>query len=225
LTATIPLRDLDPGDPRVRVERSPVSLARSLFRDLKRTLEVVFAALLLVAFSPFLLAAILAIEATSRGPGIYTQWRVGRRGRLFRMYKLRTMVADAELATGPVWAADHDPRVTPLGRLLRATHLDELPQLVNVLRGEMSLVGPRPERPTFVRDFAQRIPNYAARLEVRPGITGLAQVCRGYDRTLVDVERKLCYDLIYIRRMCWLLDLRILVATLRKAVPVTGRPA
>ncbi len=135
------------------------------------------------------------------------------------MFKLRSMVADAEVRSGPVWCTERDPRITPLGRFLRATHLDELPQLINVLKGEMSLVGPRPERPVFVKKLSREIPNYMARLEVRPGITGLAQVCHGYDRTVEDVKRKLAYDLVYIRRMGWLVDMRILVATLRKAVP------
>ena len=186
----------------------------------KRVFDVVVSVVLLAAFLPFLAAAMIFIEATSPGAALFVQWRVGRRGRLFRMYQLRTMVQDAEKGTGPVWAKDRDPRVTPLGRFLRDSHLDELPQLWNVIRGEMSLVGPRPERPIFVQDFSKRIPNYAARMEVRPGITGLAQVYRGYDATIEDVRRKLAYDLVYIRRMNVLLDIKIMFKTLKKAIPV-----
>ncbi len=215
----------DARDARVIPQIAPLSRTRAAFPESKRVCDLVIAVALLGLFAPFLLFAGLLIELTSRGPALYVQWRVGRRGRLFRMYKLRTMVQDAEERCGPVWAAEADPRITPIGALLRATHLDELPQLWNVIRGEMSLVGPRPERPVFVRTFTQSIPNYAARLEVRPGITGLAQIRQGYDRTLTDVQRKLQYDLIYIRRMCWLVDLRILVATARKVVPLSWRAA
>lgn len=189
----------------------------------KRVFDVAASIVLLAAFLPFLAAAMIFIEATSPGAALFVQWRVGRRGRLFRMFKLRTMVQDAEKGTGPVWAQDRDPRVTPLGRFLRDTHLDELPQLWNVIRGEMSLVGPRPERPLFVQDFTKRIPNYAARLEVRPGITGLAQVYRGYDATIEDVRRKLAYDLVYIRNMSVLLDIKLMFKTLGKAIPVQLR--
>lgn len=189
----------------------------------KRVFDVAASIVLLAAFLPFLAMAMIFIEATSPGAALFVQWRVGRRGRLFRMYKLRTMVQDAEKGTGPVWAQDRDPRVTPLGRFLRDTHLDELPQLWNVIRGEMSLVGPRPERPLFVQDFTKRIPHYAARMEVRPGITGLAQVYRGYDATIADVRRKLAYDLVYIRRMSVLLDIKIMFKTLGKAIPVQLR--
>lgn len=193
--------------------------------DAKRVFDIAVSSILLAVFMPFLVASALLIEATSPGSALYVQWRVGRRGRLFRMYKLRTMVQDAEKGTGPVWAKSRDPRVTGFGRLLRDSHLDELPQLWNVLRGEMSLVGPRPERPVFVQDFSESIPNYAARLEVRPGITGLAQVFRGYDKTVSDVRRKLAYDLLYIRRMSVALDLYIMFRTLGKAIPVAPREA
>jgi lipopolysaccharide/colanic/teichoic acid biosynthesis glycosyltransferase len=210
------------AQPAQRAPLAPPRRARvTAFASAKRVIDVVIASLLLLTFLPFLVAAAIAIEATSPGAALFVQWRVGRRGRLFRMYKLRTMVQDAERVTGPVWARDRDPRCTPVGRFLRDTHLDELPQLWNVLRGEMSLVGPRPERPIFVQDFNQTVPNYAARLEVRPGITGLAQVYRGYDHTLQDVRKKVAYDLLYIRRMCLFLDLKILWKTLGKAMPVS----
>jgi lipopolysaccharide/colanic/teichoic acid biosynthesis glycosyltransferase len=136
------------------------------------------------------------------------------------MLKFRSMYEDAESETGPVWACgdDNDPRVTPLGRFLRRTHLDELPQLANVLKGQMSLIGPRPERPCFVREFRGQIADYEKRLSVRPGITGLAQVRAGYDRTMRDVRRKVKLDLLYVRRMCWWVDAVIAVVTVRKAV-------
>ena len=137
------------------------------------------------------------------------------------MYKFRTMVVDAEQA-GPVWAdPEDDPRVTRIGRLLRRSHLDELPQLFNVLWGHMSLVGPRPERPFFVARLDQTIPGYDNRLLVQPGITGLAQVHYRYDQTLADVKRKLRFDLLYVKRMCLMLDLRILAWTC--VVVLTGR--
>jgi len=161
-----------------------------------------------------LLAAI--VKMTSEGPAFYKQTRVGKDGKLFDIIKLRTMYVDAEARTGPVWCKDNDPRVTPFGRFLRRTHLDELPQLFNVLKGEMSLVGPRPERPHFVEKLKKEIPHYEDRLRVKPGITGLAQVRHKYDETIEDVKRKVAYDLLYIRRMCLMVDLLILLLTTRK---------
>ena len=137
-------------------------------------------------------------------------------GRVFNIIKLRTMRADAEAETGPVWTPGRDSRITPLGLVLRRTHLDELPQLINVLRGEMSLVGPRPERPHFVEKLKDRVPRYEERLLVKPGITGLAQLRCGYDQTVRDVARKVRVDALYIRRMCWLVDFRILLGTIGK---------
>ncbi len=184
----------------------------------KHALDCLVAVTLLTLFAPFIALAALAIELTSPGAAFFVQWRVGRHGRLFRMFKLRTMATDAEVASGPVWSTEADPRITVIGRILRATHLDELPQLINVLKGEMSLVGPRPERPMFVKRLTREIPHYAARLEIRPGITGLAQVCQAADQTMEDVKSKLAFDLTYIRRMGWWIDARILVATVGKAL-------
>ncbi len=184
------------------------------FRRLKPVFDFVVSAIVVVLAGPVLLACMAAVRLTSRGPVFYTQWRVGQGGRLFRIYKFRTMRVDAERETGPVWAAgEDDPRLTPIGGWLRRHHLDELPQLINVIKGEMSLVGPRPERPVFVREFAGKWPDYRRRLQVKPGLTGLAQVRNGYDRHERDVRRKLVFDLLYIRRMCWWLDLRILART------------
>jgi lipopolysaccharide/colanic/teichoic acid biosynthesis glycosyltransferase len=128
------------------------------------------------------------------------------------------MRANAEAETGPVWAKDNDPRVTLVGRFLRKSHLDELPQVLNVLRGEMSLVGPRPERPIFVSEFNTSIRQYYRRLSIKPGITGLAQVRYKYDETMGDVRKKLAYDLLYIRKMCWYLDLTIIFLTIGKVL-------
>jgi len=161
-----------------------------------QAIESLLALALLVAASPVLLACVVAIKLTSRGPAFYKQERVGKGGRNFNIFKLRTMSVDAERETGPILSWKADPRVTPLGNFLRRTHLDELPQLFNVMRGEMALVGPRPERPFFVNRFRNEVLNYRQREQVKPGITGLAQVCCGYDAT---PEEKLEFDLLYIR--------------------------
>lgn len=170
------------------------------------------AALLLPAL-PLIGLLVVLVRLTSRGPGIFRQTRVGRNGRLFVMYKLRTMSLDAEATSGPVWAQQRDPRVTWLGRLLRRLHLDEFPQLFNVVKGEMALVGPRPERPEFVARLARELPDYLDRLSVRPGITGLAQINLPPDSTLDDVRRKLVLDLEYVARGNLLFDVRIFLAT------------
>lgn len=176
--------------------------------------------MLLVA-APVIGICMLLIRLTTKGPVFYKQERVGLNGRTFTLYKLRTMCVNAESATGPVWAKlkpgnsriEDDPRVEPVGRVLRRTHLDELPQLFNVLRGDMSLVGPRPERPYFVNQFMQQIPGYERRLAVKPGITGLACIRAGADRNIRDVRRKVKLDCLYIHRMCWWVDLVIIFKT------------
>ena len=165
---------------------------------------------------PLILSLMALVRLTSRGPSLYRQVRLGLDGRPYRILKLRTMYDDCERATGPQWAKARDPRATPLGRVLRATHLDELPQLWNVVRGEMSLVGPRPERPEFVRELELEIPNYRERLRVKPGITGLAQVQLPPDEDLAGVTRKVAYDVYYVERITPWLDLRILIGTALK---------
>ncbi|TMQ61159.1 MAG: sugar transferase [Candidatus Eisenbacteria bacterium] len=181
---------------------------------LKRALDVAVATMGLLFALPLWCLIAIAIRLESRGPIFYRQERVGLGRRPFRMYKFRTMVADAERGTGPVWATDGDPRITRLGAILRSTHLDEVPQFLNVLRGEMSIVGPRPERPALVERLAASIPGYEDRCAVLPGITGLAQVRSGYDRSIGTVRRKLRYDRYYIRRRgCLSMDLRIMAAT------------
>lgn len=179
---------------------------------LKRFLDFCFALVGLVLLAPVMAVSALLIRLSSPGPVIFRQERVGLGGQSFTLYKFRTMVVDAEGATGPILAAGkHDERLTTAGRWLRFTRLDELPQLWNVLRGEMSLVGPRPERPCFVREFEQQTPSYALRHRVRPGITGLAQVCGGYH---TDARDKLRFDLIYVSHRSFWLDLSILARTL-----------
>ncbi|HEY1381808.1 MAG TPA: sugar transferase [Gemmataceae bacterium] len=188
----------------------------------KRGLDCVLAAVLLVASAPVVLAAMAVVRLTSRGPAVYTQTRVGYGGRPFTIYKIRTMVDNCESLTGPRWCVPGDPRVTPVGGWLRRLHIDELPQLLNVLKGEMSLVGPRPERPEFVTKLVREIPNYDGRHAVLPGITGLAQIHLPPDTEVAHVERKLTYDLYYARHIGLRLDLSILVGT---ALQVFGVPA
>ena len=180
----------------------------------KRIIEVIVVVLLLPAAVVLIMVCALLIKIFSSGPVFYRQERVGQGGKPFWLLKLCTMVPDAENTTGPVWATESDPRVTALGRLLRKTHLDELPQLFHVLTGRMALIGPRPERPYFVRQFIQHLPFYMIRLSVRPGITGWAQVNNHYDTCFGDVCEKLWYDLYYIRHLSLRLDLAILRHTL-----------
>ena len=182
----------------------------------KATLDGLAALAMLVISWPLILTLMALVRLTSRGPALYRQVRLGLDGRPYLILKLRTMYHDCERATGPQWAKACDPRATPLGRILRATHLDELPQLWNVVRGEMSLVGPRPERPEFVRQLERVIPGYRERLRVRPGITGLAQVQLPPDEDVDSVARKVAYDVFYVERIHPWLDLRILVGTALK---------
>lgn len=186
--------------------------AASYFRW-KSILDRVLAAVLLVPGIPVIGLAIASIRLTSKGPGIYRQTRVGKGGRSFTMYKIRSMRQDAENGTGPVWTAENDDRITRVGRFLRKSHLDELPQLFNVLKGEMSLIGPRPERPEFVALLSQEIPNYLDRLTVKPGITGLAQINLDPDVDIESVRRKLVLDSEYIRNATVFFDARMLLTT------------
>ena len=199
-----------------------------------RAVNVALATLALIVVSPIMALVALAVRLTSRGPVLYTQTRVGvdrrerrtiamydRRtgnqgGRVFTIFKFRSMYVDAEARSGAVWATKNDPRVTPLGRFLRASRLDELPQLLNVIRGDMNIVGPRPERPSIFAQLRQDIHEYPLRQRARPGITGLAQISQSYDACLDDVRRKVHYDLEYLRRQSLLEDLRIMA----KTVPV-----
>ena len=179
-----------------------------------RVRDVTICAGLLIATLPVSLAAVCLIKLDSPGPVFYHQVRAGLHGQPFTLLKFRTMRPDAE-SGGPSWAAVRDPRITRIGAHLRAARIDELPQLLNVLRGDMSLIGPRPERPHFVAQLVEVIPGYHQRTEILPGITGWAQVNRPYGASVEDARDKLRYDLYYVRHRSRLLDLRILMATIR----------
>jgi sugar transferase (PEP-CTERM system associated) len=184
-------------------------------RVVKRAFDVVMASLLLMLAAPVMLAAAIAIFLESGRPIIFRQERVGLGGRTFWLLKFRSMRPDAEKDGVPRWACDDDPRITPVGRFLRRSRIDELPQLINVLRGEMSFVGPRPERPYFVAQLTEQVPFYGARHSVKPGVTGWAQVRYCYGASVEDAVRKLELDLFYVKNHSLLLDLLILAKTVR----------
>ena len=193
----------------------------------KAMVDLAVAAVLLVLASPVILLCLVAVRLGSKGSPLYSQKRLGSSGRIITIYKIRTMYVDCERDFGPMWSGPGDPRVTPLGRLLRATHLDELPQLLNVLRGEMSLIGPRPERPEIVAQLERCFPAYRDRLRVPPGLSGLAQILQGPDTSLHSVQTKLRYDIHYLDNHGFWLDLRIALATplylLRAPGPIIAR--
>ncbi len=189
----------------------------------KRGIDLVIGTLGLIFLAILIPPIALANRLTSPGPLFYTQQRVGKGARSFEMIKFRSMVPEAEDIDGPVWAHKEDPRVTIAGRWLRKLHLDEFPQVVNVLRGEMSLIGPRPERPQFVRVLADEIPYYRARHSIRPGITGWAQIHQDYGSSTEDSKVKLEFDLYYIKKSSLYLDLVILLRTITKVVGLKGR--
>lgn len=185
-------------------------------RFLKRGFDIVFAAGALVVGAPLMLIIAALIKLTSPGPVFYRQERVGLDGKVFRLFKFRSMIPDAEAKTGPVFAKENDERITPLGRILRRTSLDELPQLFNVLRGDMSVVGPRPERPVFVERFASEVPRYLERHKVKSGMTGWAQV-NGL-RGNTSIARRVEYDLYYIENWSLLFDIRIIIRTIWQVI-------
>jgi exopolysaccharide biosynthesis polyprenyl glycosylphosphotransferase len=189
---------------------------------IKRGMDFTLALAGLALFALLLPPLALAIRLNSRGPIFYRQERLGKNGTVFPIYKLRSMIPDAEAATGAVFAQKGDPRVTRVGRVLRRTRLDEVPQLLNVLRGDMSLVGPRPERPEHVARLTEKIPFYRTRLIVRPGLTGWAQVNYGYGSNDEDALVKLQYDLYYVRHVSFLLDINILLRTVGKVISMSG---
>jgi sugar transferase (PEP-CTERM system associated) len=184
----------------------------------KRMTDVLLAAVGVCVSLPILGLIALLTKVDSRGPVFFRQERVGENGKIFTLYKFRTMVQDAEKETGPVWAQETDPRTTRLGRVLRRTGLDEIPQMFNVLKGDMSFVGPRPERPHFVAELQEKIPYYSQRLVVKPGITGWAQVRYGYGATVEDAIEKLQFDLYYIKNMSFFLDMLIILSTAHKVL-------
>jgi sugar transferase (PEP-CTERM system associated) len=185
----------------------------------KRALDLFAAGLGLLLAAPLMTVVAIAIRLSSAGPVLYHQQRVGLHGRIFTVHKFRSMRQDAEERTGPVWASKNgDPRVTRLGRFLRRSRIDELPQLWNVLKGEMSFVGPRPERPEFVTSLTQEIPFYGQRHVVRPGVTGWAQVRYTYGASKEDALEKLQYDLFYIKNMSLALDLYVILETVKTVI-------
>ena len=191
--------------------------------QVKRIIDVVVSFFVLVLGFPVWFTVGALIKITSPGPVIYKQVRVGRNWKNYTIYKFRSMYVDAEKRRGPQWASENDPRITPMGRFIRKTRLDEIPQFFNVLKGEMSLVGPRPERPFFVEQLKQEIPWYVRRIKMKPGITGWAQVKHKYDASIEDVKQKVLYDLYYFENMSLRLDLKILVRTV--LVVLTGKGA
>lgn len=198
------------------------TLTMSLYLIIKRLLDCIFASIGLVLFGLMLPLVALAIKIDSRGPIFFHQQRLGKGGRVFVAHKLRSMVVGAEGDSGPRWAVAGDQRVTRVGRVLRKLRLDEAPQLINVLRNEMSIVGPRPERPEFVSQLSETIPYYRARLAVKPGLTGWAQVRYRYGNTLEDAWRKLQYDLYYIRHQSLALDISIMLRTIATVLLMRG---
>ncbi len=205
---------------------------KEILKDIQRPIEISFRRFfdLLVSLTMFLLflpswiLIAIAIKLDSPGTVLYSQERVGKNGRIFRIFKFRSMRSDAEKYAGPQLASRNDPRITRVGRILRKTRLDELPQLINVIIGDMSLIGPRPERPYFVEKYKREIPFYVNRLKVKPGVTGLAQVETGYDETIEDVRQKLKYDLYYIDHYdsLWL-NIKILVKTVWVVLTAQGQ--
>jgi lipopolysaccharide/colanic/teichoic acid biosynthesis glycosyltransferase len=225
---------LFPTEIKNREQHGP-STADRLYSWFKRSLDILLSSVGLLVLAPVFAVLAVVIKLDSRGDVFYAQERIGlnrrrsratrretgeRRhrdtfGRPFKIYKFRTMVTDAEKHTGAVWAQANDSRITRVGKILRKTRLDEFPQLWNVLRGEMSLVGPRPERPSFVLSLTEELPDYPKRCFALPGITGLAQVKSKYDTSIETVNRKLAYDLYYVRHSRFMLDFKIMVATLK----------
>jgi exopolysaccharide biosynthesis polyprenyl glycosylphosphotransferase len=181
----------------------------------KRVLDTAVALLLLLLTLPLMIMTAVLVRLDSPGPVLYRQTRVGLHGETFTLLKFRSMAIDAEAGGAPRWATQQDPRITRVGNIIRPMRIDELPQLINVLRGEMSLIGPRPERPQFVDELARIIPFYRERAYVKPGITGWAQVNFPYGASVEDAVQKLSYDLYYVKNRSLLLDLLILLATIR----------
>jgi exopolysaccharide biosynthesis polyprenyl glycosylphosphotransferase len=209
MTSRVRIQELA-GIPFLKIKEIPLT---TWSRITKRAFDFAFSLMLLLIASPLLLATSILTKISSRGPVFYIQDRVGLDGRVFRVYKFRTMRANAEAETGPVWAQKNDPRATPLGRILRRLSIDELPQLFNVLKGDMSLVGPRPERPAFVEQFKSEIPKYLERHRVKAGVTGWAQV-NGL-RQNASIAERTKYDIYYIENWSLVFDLKILLQTIK----------
>lgn len=191
-------------------------------RFLKRSIDLILSFIMLLFCLPLITITAIFIKLDSRGSVFFSQERVGEKGKIYRIHKFRSMIDEAEKHSGPVWARNDDDRVTRVGRIIRRWRIDELPQLWNVLKGEMSFVGPRPEREFFVKKLEEMIPYYSVRFTVKPGITGWAQVCYGYGASVDDAVEKLNYDLFYIKNMAMLMDLMIVLRTIKIVLFSTG---
>ena len=199
------------GFPMIRIFAEPMPPWE---KNVKKMIDLIVCLMVSIICLPLFLILAVAIKLDSRGPILYAQERVGYRGKLFNVYKFRSMVQDAEKKSGPVWAGKKDDRITRVGEILRKLRLDELPQVYNILKGDMSLVGPRPERPFFVDQLKKKIPYYQLRLKVKPGLTGWAQVKHSYDLSLETVREKVKFDLYYIENMSLNMDFKIMIATI-----------
>jgi sugar transferase (PEP-CTERM system associated) len=218
VTGKIALENLKPS---WMIFNAGFEVSRSMLMQ-KRLLSLLVSSVLMILFAPVIVACVVLIRLDTPGPVFHRQERVGQDGKVFTLWKFRSMLADAERDTGPVWSAPGDSRVTRMGRILRRMRLDELPQLINVLRGDMSLVGPRPERPHFVNELSAMIPFYQLRHAVKPGVTGWAQVNYEYGSSVRDAVEKLQYDLFYIKHMSWLLDFVIVFQTIKTVLVRRG---
>jgi sugar transferase (PEP-CTERM system associated) len=210
-TGKIPVEEINPS----WLVQSSGFFITPFIRLMKRIVDVLFASTLLVVTLPLLPVIACGIKLTSKGPVFYLQKRVGVNGRPFTIFKFRSMADNAEQGTGASWARENDPRVTPIGAFIRKTRIDELPQLVNVLKGDMSFIGPRPERPEFVEKISRVTPYYLERHAVKPGITGWAQVMYPYGSSLGDSVEKLRYDLYYINNLSFVLEILIVLETIK----------
>jgi sugar transferase (PEP-CTERM system associated) len=186
-----------------------------LRRFLKRSVDLILSVFMLIVCSPLIVITAVLIKIDSKGPVFFSQERVGEKDKVYQVHKFRSMIADAEKQSGPVWAQSDDNRITRIGKIIRRLRIDEIPQLYNVLKGEMSFVGPRPEREYFVNQLEDLIPYYTIRHTVKPGITGWAQICYGYGASVEDAVEKLNYDLFYIKNMTTLMDIMIVLRTIK----------
>jgi sugar transferase (PEP-CTERM system associated) len=219
LTGKLIVRNLNPGWLIFSegFHKSPVQWV------LKRSADILLSLVLLGLFSPLMVVLAVLIKIDSKGPVLFSQQRAGKGRHIFQIYKFRSMVQGAEDATGPVWAGEDDPRITRVGKIIRQLRIDELPQIWNVLKGDMSFVGPRPEREVFIKELVKRIPYYDARLTVKPGLTGWAQINFSYGASVEDAVEKLNYDLFYIKNVSFLMDMLIILRTVK--IVMFGRGA
>ena len=217
-----------------RIEKNYTTVTSSpIFVDLKtahfygkgfKTIcDFFLAVILLTVSAPFLVIISLLVKLDSKGPIFFRQIRLGKNCQQYSLIKFRTMVQNAEQKSGPIWTKENDSRITSIGKWLRRFYLDEFPQLLNVIKGEMSIIGPRPERPFFVEKLVQEYPSYLDRLSVKPGITGFAQINQRYDDNISDVRKKLEFDLFYIKRLNFMFDLKILMKTVLVMISGKGR--